>query len=59
MKKLKLTLIKSTAKCLRAHKACVQGLGLKRLNQSVTISETPEHLGMIKKIQYLLKIENV
>jgi large subunit ribosomal protein L30 len=40
------------------HQACLRGLGIRRLNQSVTVPATPENLGMINKISYLLKIED-
>ncbi len=56
-KKLKVTLIKSTNKKLQAHKACVLGLGLRRIGHTVEIENTPEVKGMITKVSYLLKIE--
>ena len=59
VKKLKLTLIKSLNKKLAKHKACVLGLGLKRIRQTVEIADTPENRGMVAKINYLLKVEEV
>ncbi len=56
-KTLKVTLIKSTNKRLQTHKACVLGLGLRRIGQVVENEDTPEVSGMIKKISYLLKVE--
>ncbi len=56
-KKLRVTLVKSTSKKLQAHKACVLGLGLRRIGQMVEIENTPEVSGMIKKVNYLLKVE--
>jgi large subunit ribosomal protein L30 len=41
-----------------SHKACLKGLGIRRLHQSVTVRKTPENLGMINKISYLLQIED-
>ena len=55
--KLKLTLVKSTAHRLKSHKACVQGLGLRHTQHSVVVLKTPCNLGMINKVNYLLKIE--
>jgi large subunit ribosomal protein L30 len=55
--KLKLTLIKSANGRLSAHRACVIGLGLRRLNRSVILVDTPENRGMICKVSYLLKVE--
>lgn len=56
-KQLKVTLIHSVNKCLKVHKACIKGLGLRRLNQSVTVKNDPCIMGMIKKANYLLKVE--
>jgi large subunit ribosomal protein L30 len=58
-KKLKLTLVRSSAHKLAAHKACVTGLGLRRLHHSVTVEDTPPIRGMIRKVNYLLKVEEV
>lgn len=58
-KQVKLTLVKSLAKRLPSHIACVHGLGLKRRHQTVVREATPENLGMVRKVAYLLKIEEV
>lgn len=58
-KSVKLTLIRSTAKRLRSHKACAAGLGLRRMHHCVEVIDTPENRGMINKISYMLKIEEV
>ncbi|MCZ6516379.1 MAG: 50S ribosomal protein L30 [Gammaproteobacteria bacterium] len=55
--KLKVTLIKSRHGRLKAHRACVAGLGLRRINQSVVVADTPENRGMINKASYLLRVE--
>jgi large subunit ribosomal protein L30 len=55
--KLKVTLIKSRHRRLKAHRACVAGLGLRRINQSVVVADTPENRGMINKASYLLRVE--
>ena len=57
MSQIKLTLIKSVHGRLAAHKACVTGLGIRRIHQTVTVKDTPENRGMINKVSYLLKIE--
>jgi large subunit ribosomal protein L30 len=56
-KKLKVTLVRSTNKRLESHKACVRGLGLRRMHHSVEVSDTPENRGMIGKISYMLQVE--
>ncbi len=55
--KLKVTLVKSTIGRLKNHQACVRGLGLRRINHSVEVIDTPENRGMINKVHYLLKVE--
>ena len=56
-KKLKVTLVKSTSGRLESHKACVRGLGLRRIRHSVEVLDTPENRGMINKVSYLLAVE--
>ncbi|MGC9457353.1 MAG: 50S ribosomal protein L30 [Halothiobacillaceae bacterium] len=55
--KLRVTLIKSVAGRLEAHKACVRGLGLRRIRHTVEVADTPENRGMVNKVGYLLKVE--
>jgi large subunit ribosomal protein L30 len=56
-KKLKLTLLKSTNGRLKSHKACVRGLGLRRIRHTVEVIDTPENRGMINKVSDMLRIE--
>ena len=58
-KELKLTLLKSRHGRLKSHKACVAGLGLRRIRHSVVVADTPENRGMINKISYLISVEEV
>jgi large subunit ribosomal protein L30 len=55
--KLKVTLIRSKHGRLKSHQACVAGLGLRRIRQTVEVSDTPENRGMINKVAYLLRVE--
>ena len=57
-KMIKVTQIKSTAGRLKAHKACVTGLGLRRIRQTVEVEDTPSVRGMINKAYYLLRVED-
>ncbi|GGP23990.1 MULTISPECIES: 50S ribosomal protein L30 [Silvimonas] len=57
VKKVKVTLVKSLIGRLESHKACARGLGLRKLNSSSEVIDTPENRGMINKISYLLKVE--
>ena len=56
-KTLTITLTKRKYGRRPGHKQCLLGLGLRRLNQSVKVSDTPENRGMINKVAYLLRIE--
>ncbi len=56
-KKLKVTLVKSINGRLASHKACVRGLGLRRIRHCVEVTDTPENRGMINKVSYLLAVE--
>ena len=56
-KKIKVTLKKSVIGRLRNHKACVAGLGLRKMHQTVEVIDTPANRGMINKVAYLLAIE--
>ncbi len=58
-KQLQVTLVRSMHGRLKNHKACVRGLGLRRMHHSVRVNDTPENRGMIDKIGYLLKVEEV
>ena len=56
-KKVKVTLVKSLIGTKQDHRATVRGLGLRRLNQTVELQDTPAVRGMITKVSYLLKCE--
>jgi large subunit ribosomal protein L30 len=55
-KAIKVTLARSTIGRLAKHKACVAGLGLRRIGQTVDVIDTPENRGMIKEVSYLLRL---
>lgn len=57
--KVKITLLRSPIGTHSSHRATVIGLGLKRIRQSRILVNTPEVRGMIRKISYLLDVENV
>jgi len=58
-KKLKITLVRSTNKKLKDHKATVKGLGLRKIDDTVELLNTPEIRGMTQKVGYLLKVEEL
>lgn len=55
--KVKLTLKKSLIGRIEKHKACVRGLGLRKINHTVEVEDTPSNRGMINKVSYLLQVE--
>ncbi|MAV26458.1 MAG: 50S ribosomal protein L30 [Gammaproteobacteria bacterium] len=56
-KTIKVTLKKSVIGRLKNHKACVAGLGLRRMHQTVEVADTPANRGMINRVAYLLAVE--
>ncbi|MER0215374.1 MAG: 50S ribosomal protein L30 [Nitrosomonas sp.] len=56
-KTIKITLIKSMIGTKKSHKATVRGLGLRKLNSSSILIDTPEVRGMIDKINYLVRCD--
>ena len=57
--KIKVTLIKSKYGRSKNHLKCVHGLGLKKINHSVILEKTPSIFGLINKVSYLLKVEEL
>ena len=51
----KLSLIGKTKKQI----ACVKGLGLRRINDSRIVEDTPENLGMINTIRHMVEVERL
>ena len=56
-KTIRLTLQKSRFGRTPGHAECASGLGLRRRHQSVDVNDTPENRGMIRKIRYMLRVE--
>jgi large subunit ribosomal protein L30 len=56
-KKIKVTLVKSPIGCREPHRATIRGLGLRRLNQTVELVDTPQVRGMLRTVAYLLRTQ--
>lgn len=56
-KTLKVKLIRSVNGRLASHKACVAGLGLRKMHQTVEVEDTPCTRGMVNKVAYMLQVE--
>lgn len=55
--KVRVTLVKSPIGTIQKHRACVRGLGLRRMHHSVVLEDTPAVRGMITRVNYLVKAE--
>ena len=56
-KTVKVTLMRSVNGRLASHKACVRGLGLRRIHHTVEVEDTPCTRGMINKVSYMVRVE--
>ncbi len=56
---LKLTLTRSLHHRIKNHQACVRGLGIRGIHNAVVVTDTPENRGMIEKIKYMLRVEEM
>ncbi|WP_288370680.1 50S ribosomal protein L30 [uncultured Algoriphagus sp.] len=59
MAKIKITQVKSTIKRPKDQKATITALGLGRISKSVEVENTPQIAGMVKKVNHLVKVEEV
>jgi large subunit ribosomal protein L30 len=56
-KTIKVTLVRSHYGRIKSHKACVRGLGLRRMHHTVEVEDTPCTRGMINKVSYMVRVE--
>ena len=54
---IKVTQIRSSSGRLKNQRACIAGLGLRRIGHTVEVEDTPSVRGMINKVNYLLRVE--
>jgi large subunit ribosomal protein L30 len=55
-KLMRVTLVRGMYGRLATHKACVKGLGLRRMHQVVEVEDTPATRGMVNKVSYMVKV---
>ena len=55
-KKIKVKLMRSLIGTKGEHRMCVRGLGLRRINHTVEVIDTPANRGMINKVSYMVKV---
>ena len=56
-KTINIKLVKSGIGRMNKHKLCIKGLGFKKLNQTVTVIDTPSNRGLINKISDMIEIQ--
>ncbi|MDX1358354.1 MAG: 50S ribosomal protein L30 [Clostridia bacterium] len=56
-KTLKITLVKSTIGAMKAHKATIEALGLRKIGQTVEQKDNPAIRGMLQKVSHLVSVE--
>jgi large subunit ribosomal protein L30 len=59
MKKIKITLVKSPIDRTERQKLTLKALGLNKTNSAREVDATPQVLGMIRKVEHLVKVEGV
>ena len=59
MKKIKITLVKSPIDRPERQKKTMIALGLRKMNASVEVEATPQILGMVTKVNHLIRVEEV
>ncbi len=54
---MRVTLFRSMNGRLKSHRACVRGLGLRRMHQTVEVEDTPSTRGMVNQVSYMVRVE--
>lgn len=54
---IRITLIRSHIGRPEKHRSVLMGMGLNRLNKTVSLPDTPETRGMVKKVEHMVRIE--
>ena len=54
---IKVTQVKSAHGRLKNHRACIAGLGLRRIGHTVEVEDTPSVRGMINHVHYMVRVE--
>jgi large subunit ribosomal protein L30 len=59
MAKIKITQIKSVIDRSERQKKTIQALGLGKINRSVEVEANPAIIGMVRKVNHLVAVENI
>jgi large subunit ribosomal protein L30 len=57
MAKVKITQVRSRIGSTKRQKRTLDALGLRRLNKSIEVEDTPQIMGMVNKVRHLVKVE--
>jgi len=57
--RVRVTLVRSPNGTIVKHRETVRGLGLRRMHHTVELEDTPAVRGMINKVNYLVRVEDV
>lgn len=57
VQQISVTLVRSPAGALPRHRECVRGLGLRKINHTVVLEDTPSIRGMVNRIEYMVRVE--
>ncbi|MCK4857428.1 MAG: 50S ribosomal protein L30 [candidate division Zixibacteria bacterium] len=58
-KNLKITQVRSLSGRIQRHRDTIRALGIRKLNHSVIHKDTPQIRGMIKAVEFMVKVEEV
>ena len=53
---MKVKLVRSVHGRLEKHRACIRGLGLRRMHQVAEVEDTPATRGMVNKVSYMVQV---
>lgn len=56
-KTIKVTLTRSQIGTQANHRQCVRGLGLRKINHTVELEDTPAVRGMINRVNFMVRVE--
>ncbi len=59
MKKIRVTLVRSIIHCPERQKRTVAALGIRKMHNAVELTATPQIIGMVKKVEHLLLVEDI
>ncbi len=59
MAKIKITQVKSRIGSTKRQKRTLDALGLRKLNKTIEVENTPQIMGMVNKVRHLVNVEDI